>query len=386
MAKHEKVIELQRSGETRWKSQAMAASALLKTKCAMEKAVVDASFKKHCLLEGRAESRQAAAAVVEAVKRDKNWEELRMVQQLLKPLSDALHGGQSDRGGMGSVRSAFFRLDHHFKTFDYPPTAERYPLRQHVTRSVVERKEYTLRPVHTLAYVLDPRYIDRPDQPDTGELAQALRLLKELATAHDIKIALKHHRCSEESALPNNYVRETAENIMAQYTSFRSKSFGHLVMPEVWENDTVLDPLSWWLSWGGALPHVQAVAVKVMKLPVGFAAGERSFSNAVNIQSKLRTKLSYTTLHKLLYIYFNSRVLPGHVDMPACSSSQLALHTVELEEVADEPEDEGDDEGERSGGEGSGEGYLWNDVSGGEDCEEDLLERATRNSTQQSNK
>lgn len=96
MAKYKKVIELQRPGEIRWKSQEIAASALLKSQCATEKAVANASFKKHCLLEGRPESRQAAVAVVEAVKRDENWEELRVIQQVLKPLSDALDGGQAD--------------------------------------------------------------------------------------------------------------------------------------------------------------------------------------------------------------------------------------------------------------------------------------------------
>jgi len=79
-----------------------------------------------------------------------------------------------------------------------------------------------------------------------------------------------------------------------------------------------------------------------MKLPAGFAAGERSLSNASHIQSRLRTRLSYTTLHKLLYMYYNSRVVP---DFPASAlPSPTApldrrMHTVELDGVDDGVDD-----------------------------------------------
>lgn len=62
--------------------------------------------------------------------------------------------------------------------------------------------------------------------------------------------------------------------------------------------------------------------MKVIKLPNSFPAGERAFSNAGFIQSVLRTKLSYERLHRLLYIYFNSRALPD-ADVDASPDSSL---------------------------------------------------------------
>lgn len=59
------------------------------------------------------------------------------------------------------------------------------------------------------------------------------------------------------------------------------------------------------------MPHIAALAVKLIKLPLSFAAGERSFLIAAHIQTDFRTRLSYGRLHKLLYIYYNSRALPG---------------------------------------------------------------------------
>ena len=65
-------------------------------------------------------------------------------------------------------------------------------------------------------------------------------------------------------------------------------------------------------------------------------------TTACHIQILPRTRLSYTTLHKLLYVYYNSRVvpeapslvLPGPTE-PLCSH----MHTVELDGVDDGADD-----------------------------------------------
>lgn len=229
------------------------------------------------------------------------------------------------------VHSAFLRLRAHFASFSYPSAAGRSLLRQHVLKCVVDRQHYTLRPMHTLAYLLDPRYIDMPDQPDSAELARGLGLLRSMASAHDIKLALAAHKCSHEDELPGDYEKPTEDNVMGEYTSYKAQMGGNLILPEVWTKDTTKDSLAWRKLWGTSLPHLQAVAIKVMKMPVGFAAGKRSFSNAANIQTKLRTRLSYSQLYMLLYIYCNARVLqeimdvtPDDVAKDACVGSDTA--------------------------------------------------------------
>lgn len=44
-------------------------------------------------------------------------------------------------------------------------------------RSLAQRQRYTLRDVQTLADMLDLRYVDRRQQPDTAELGKGLALL-----------------------------------------------------------------------------------------------------------------------------------------------------------------------------------------------------------------
>ena len=199
------VRKLQRPGTTRWMSQRSAAAALLKSQSAMEKTVMDTTFKEECLLKASAEQRKADVESAQAVKRDIKWEELRMVVKLLKPLAVALDVGQLDSRCLGKVRSTLFRLHKHFYLVDYPTSSEQLLFKQHVLQSHRELKTYTLLPVHTLAYILDPRYIDRPDQPDAGEMSSAFGLLRSLADASDFKRALNAHGCDNDADLPSTY-------------------------------------------------------------------------------------------------------------------------------------------------------------------------------------
>jgi len=60
----------------------------------------------------------------------------------------------------------------------------------------------------------------------------------------------------------------------------------------------------------------------------------------------MRTRISYETLHKLLYVYFNSRVLPeepfctaGHVAASGGASADVGLEAMELDVADDGPVD-----------------------------------------------
>jgi len=181
------------------------------------------------------------------------------------------------------VRSALFRLNQHFSSFDYLASSERLLFRQHVLQFLQDRKSYNLRPVHTLAYLLDPQYIYRSDQPDAPEMSSAFALLKALADAHDIKLARATNACNNDADLPYTYKRAKFTAILAEYTAFRTKAVENLVLEEAWEASTITNPHQRWLSWGSAVSHLQTVAVKIMRMLVGFAAGERSLSNTAHI-------------------------------------------------------------------------------------------------------
>lgn len=175
------------------------------------------------------------------MKDESNWEHLSLAAKVLKPLASALECGQSQGRGLGKVRSAFFRLELHFNQFAYPPSATL--LNRHILQRNHARKQYTLRPMHTLAYILDPRCGDSSARPATSEISSAFDLIVKLAEAHDIKLTLAKSGMLDEANLPDDYARATAERIVGDYTAFKAKTAGSLVLPTVCKESTVGDPL-----------------------------------------------------------------------------------------------------------------------------------------------
>lgn len=130
-----------------------------------------------------------------------------------------------------------------------------------------------------------------------------------LSAAHDTRLALLRAKQTDPSKRPEDFPGPSEDAILGEYTDFCSRTGGFFVMDTTWTKSAVRNPLIWWQTWASHLPAMQSIAQKVMKLPMSFAAGERSFSNAGNIQGRVCTPLSHHSLHQLLYVYFNSRAL-----------------------------------------------------------------------------
>ena len=132
---------------------------------------------------------------------------------------------------------------------------------------------------------------------------------------------------------PENEVQRA---ILSEYCQFRAKRGGSFAIEMIWQRVNVKDRVSWWTTWAHHVPNIQKLALKLMKVPTSFGAGERSFSNAAFIQSDVRSRLAYERFHKLLYIYFNSR----HFSAPLLPVSKC--HSVKETDSHKTPEEQED--------------------------------------------
>ena len=64
--------------------------------------------------------------------------------------------------------------------------------------------------------------------------------------------------------------------------------------------------LNFWMSFGDTWPTLQALAKRVLSMVASSAASERNFSTFGFIRSKLRNRLSETSVEKLVYIKTNN--------------------------------------------------------------------------------
>ncbi|XP_064939513.1 uncharacterized protein LOC135593424 [Musa acuminata AAA Group] len=84
-----------------------------------------------------------------------------------------------------------------------------------------------------------------------------------------------------------------------------------------------MDPVEWWLQFGGDAPHLRKVAVRVLSQTTTSSGCECNWSTFALIHTKVRNRLSYRRLEKLVYVHYNMR---------------LKLRCAELDKEPEEPD------------------------------------------------
>ncbi|RWW71191.1 hypothetical protein BHE74_00021084 [Ensete ventricosum] len=83
-----------------------------------------------------------------------------------------------------------------------------------------------------------------------------------------------------------------------------------------------MDPVEWWIQFGGDTPHLRKVVIHVLSQTTTSSGCERNWSTFALIHMKVRNRLSYRRLEKLVYVHYNT---------------WLRLRCVELDKEPEEP-------------------------------------------------
>ena len=77
----------------------------------------------------------------------------------------------------------------------------------------------------------------------------------------------------------------------------------------MWDDAQLVDGITWWKCHGNEAKHLQNMAIRVLSIPTSSAASERCWSAMGNIHSESRNRLTDDRVEKLLFLYFNERML-----------------------------------------------------------------------------
>ena len=105
-----------------------------------------------------------------------------------------------------------------------------------------------------------------------------------------------------------NKEKEDFPVLWSQLLQYRAHT-GVFASRIIWEDANLVDGLTWWKCHGNGAPQIQKLAIKVFNIPTSSAASERCWSAMGNIHSESRNRLTDDRVEKLLYIYFNERIL-----------------------------------------------------------------------------
>ncbi|OAY62702.1 hypothetical protein ACMD2_17581 [Ananas comosus] len=64
----------------------------------------------------------------------------------------------------------------------------------------------------------------------------------------------------------------------------------------------------WWLHYGGSAKHLKNIVVRVLSQTTTSSECERNWSTFALIHTKVRNRLAYARLEKLVYIHYNMRL------------------------------------------------------------------------------
>eukprot|EP00253_Pinus_taeda_P030514 PITA_30514 len=88
-------------------------------------------------------------------------------------------------------------------------------------------------------------------------------------------------------------------------------------------------PSHWWIYCGTEAPQLQQFAIRVLSQPWSASSCERNRSVFQHIHSEKRTKLEHERLEKLVFIYYNLRMLTKQVQPK--DTDPILLDTIDLE-------------------------------------------------------
>ena len=85
----------------------------------------------------------------------------------------------------------------------------------------------------------------------------------------------------------------------------------------------------WWIDCGTEAPQLQEFAIRVLSQTCSSSSCERNWSVFEHIHSKKRNRLEHERLEKLVFIYYNLRMLTKQVQPK--DTDPILLDTIDLE-------------------------------------------------------
>jgi len=171
-----------------------------------------------------------------------------------------------------------------------------------------KRWTYVHHPVHSLAYVLNPKY------NSTDPLSDA-------SLERDVHVMLKRY-------YPEIEERASIKASLMQYLK-RQNSFSPFDEDgdtrECWTDTYIqsMSPWDWWFHFRLIEPKLASLAIKVLQIAVSSSPCERHFSKWAYLISKYRTRLTLSRQHKVIYCYSNWRLFEQYEgDKWYCSASE----------------------------------------------------------------
>ncbi|CAG8793384.1 36465_t:CDS:2, partial [Gigaspora margarita] len=264
--KYGHIISLVQTVDTRWGSAFYCMDHLLQTKNAIRSLLIE-------------ESIGISPSIKIHLMNDFFGQDLRHLRDFLEPFVKFIHELEGD---VPLLSVAFFKLrqlETKIRNNNYIPTIV-------ITESIrlVEHRwnDSLYNPATMAAYKLDPRYCGEILDPNKWDAPIERELIR--------------------LAGPEN-----GDQLLEELSEYVGKTDGFSAN-YLW-GSIKEKPYNWWNLVKARYPVLSSIALKLLSIPASSASSERNWSSFNFVHSKLRNRLHNPRVEKIVYIYWNLRIL-----------------------------------------------------------------------------
>lgn len=132
--------------------------------------------------------------------------------------------------------------------------------------------------------------------------------------------------------------------MMLQYSQYSSKA-GLFSRDTVMAGATTMLPHVWWQMYGGQVPKLQAIAVRILSQTASASSCEHNWSHYSFVHSTSRNRLTQARASRLVWLFSNLR-LARRTQALEQESNVIPWECSDAEEEQDEEDEEGEEQGE----------------------------------------
>jgi hAT family C-terminal dimerisation region len=210
---------------------------------------------------------------------DNFWEELKTLCDFLELFINFIQKLEGDEPYLSSAFVTLRGIESNITLNDKIPSDL---VNYSIERGKFRWNNFLYNPAVMVAYRLDPRF--------NGELLHG-NDWHDIIEEEIIRIAGK----------------ENEVQVLYELSEYIGKS-GGFAKKHLWSGLNQ-KPINWWNLLKSRYPLLSSVAIKVLSIPATSAASERNWSTYNFIHSKLRNRMTIDRAEKLVYIYWNIRIL-----------------------------------------------------------------------------
>ncbi|XP_064475765.1 uncharacterized protein LOC135389662 [Ornithodoros turicata] len=259
-------VTLKLPSKTRWAGVTLSLESLARNKMALKETVIIEDLK-------------VKKSVRQTVLDEEDfWSRVNSALSLLNTISSCIASAESNMALLSDVPCLFHRIREDFDSKLESSLLTRSE--QEAASDIIRRREnFCVQPIHYAANVLDPRYEGK--NLENEEPSAAFDWLSSQA---------KHFHLDRGIVLSN----------FAEYRAHR----GIWSRDGLWESAKHCSPSTWWEGLCAKQP-LTPLACSLLQIPPSSASCERNWSEAGNIHTKLRNRLTTERVEKLLFVHSN---------------------------------------------------------------------------------